>query len=91
METYNWCVLAAQRFIGAAIHGRGQFAVVGCDGKAVFLCPTADNAHACALGSCHLGSQCRANHVVKNLMPCPVPNIRDDYEDRQWEKRQSRA
>jgi hypothetical protein len=88
-ELYNWRTLAAQTFPGAQTVGRGQFAVVACDGKAVWLAPTEDNAHAAALGSCHLGSFCKSNHSIKNLKPCPVPDIRDDYEDRQWKKRQS--
>lgn len=83
-ELLCWRTLAALRFTGASIVGRGQFAVVACDSKAVWLAPTEDNARAAALGSCHLGSQCKGNHAIKNLVPCPTaPRCKDfGYSDR---------
>jgi hypothetical protein len=82
-ELFCWRTLAAQRFPGAQVVGRGQFAVVACDAKAVWLAPTEDNAHAAALGSCHLGSLCKSNHAIKNLKPTPLPRRCPDrnYED----------
>lgn len=96
MESHNWRTLAAQRFIGAAVYGRGRFAVVSCDKKSVWLCETEANAHGAALGACHLSSgYCRCEHEILDLTPrsCPLPRKerKDDYEDREWLRRQSNS
>jgi hypothetical protein len=92
-ELYNWRTLAAQRFTGATVYSTGRYAVRSCDGKAIWLCPTAENAKCVSMGGCCLGIRCRAEHAVFDLLqkPTPVPNIRDDYEDKMWERKQSRT
>jgi len=93
MENPNWRTLAAQRFVGASVYGRGKFCVVACDKKAVWLCETEENAQGAALGACHLGVYCKSEHEIRNLTPCPLPRKEraDDAEDRAWMKRQSRT
>ena len=90
MTSYNWRLLAAQRFLGANIFGSGQFAVVACTKKSVWLCPTEENAMAAALGSCNQLTVCEANHGIFDLKPVPVPDIPDDWEDRQRARRAAR-
>jgi hypothetical protein len=91
-DLINWRTAAAQKFSGATVYSTGRYAVRSCDGKAIWLCPTADNAKAASLGGCCLGIACRAEHSVFDLLQKPfVPTIRDDWEDREWERRQSKA
>lgn len=90
MTTPNWRLLAAQKFIGANIFGIGRWAVVACNKKAVWLTTTEQSAHAAALGSCHQVTLCQANHGIFDLNPVPVPDIADDWEDRQRARREAK-
>jgi hypothetical protein len=88
--------IAAQKYIGIAVHGTGRWCVLSCDKKACWLCPTEHNAQGAALGSCYMSAgRCQCSHVVLDLMPrsCPLPakERADDHEDKAWLKRQSRC
>ena len=87
---HNFRLLAAQRWIGANVYGTGRWAVVACTKKAVWLCPSEENARAASLGSCHQVTLCQANHGIFDLKPVPVPDIADDWEDRQRARREAR-
>jgi hypothetical protein len=90
MTTPNWRLIAAHKFIGIAVHGSGRFAVLACDRRSCWLCPTEDNAKAASLGGCYMNAgRCECNHAIIDLQPCPLPAKErpDDYEDRQWLKR----
>jgi hypothetical protein len=85
MTTPNWRLLAAQKFIGIAVHGVGRWAVISCDKKSCYLCATEDNARAAALGACHMVVPCRCEHEIRDLQPCPYPAKCKDfgYSDRE--------
>ncbi len=87
----DWIKIARDRWITAALKGNGRYAVVsecGTPGvvNAVQLCITEDLARATAHGACSKADKCHGDHRVV-VLKSSVPSLRDDYEDRQWEKR----
>ena len=83
MSTPNYRLIAAQRFVGIAVHGVGRWAVISCDKRSCWLCVSEENARAAALGACHMVTPCRCEHSIIDLKPCPIaPRCPDrDYED----------
>jgi len=56
---HNYRLIAAQKYIGIAVHGTGRFCVLSCDGKACWLTNTEQSAIAASLGSCYAGCRQR--------------------------------
>jgi hypothetical protein len=86
---HNWIQIARTQFGSIDICGNGRYAVVQMlSGKprAAYLLDDEERAYRALLGY--------DDGKVVDLQPrkpCPVPTIKDDYEDLLWEKRQSRA
>lgn len=69
----NWRLIAGQCYLGANIYAVGRFAFVACDRLAVYLFASKEQAQRAAKGACHLHGNCKANHEVRDLKPCPMP------------------
>lgn len=88
--TPNWRTLAAQKYVGITCNGSGRFCVLSCDRKSCWLVADERTAHGAALGSCHMVVPCRCEHTIIDLKPVPVPDIADDWEDKQRARRQAK-
>ena len=80
MSAIFWRVQARNKWPGCEILGVGRFALKSFSGE-VYLWPTREEAENWTLFY---------DSAVFDLMPTPVPNIKDDWEDRQRERREAR-
>jgi len=79
----NFIDAAQERFPAVTrIIGSGRFAVAAQNGLVVYLSMTESQQHAIARGI--------DNPVFADLVPTPCPQLKDDWEDRQRERREKR-
>src|ERR1700722_2129670 len=75
----SYIAAAQKRWPGRTVFGDGRFAVAAKDGGVVYLAVTAQQQHNIALGI--------ENARKFDLQPTPVPELKDDWEDRRRARR----
>ena len=78
----NFLEEAKRRWKDAKVLGSGRYAVVGQNGGLIYLAATEQQQRSIALGV--------ERPELVDLVPTPIPDIADDWEDRQYERRQKR-
>jgi hypothetical protein len=80
---------ARAKYPTAEIHGTGDYGCVSrCREQVLIELGTEEFARSVALGPCGVG--CTEKHTVERMFSTPCPDIADDWEDRQRERREAK-